>query len=253
MSSIRKAPYAHADGSNCWTKNCRYRIVPETFIASQDKFSQEYHKETIAFHKKLDRKERNSLYYYMKQSSTSVNSYLRFGEQNSQFELMSSIKKKHEYEKYKKGVLDIVKNIDKIFTYSTKYSEPRKVFRGERVPQIMGIENTIASRFKVGEAIEIPNYVSTSVDPGMARNFVWDGSDGGYLMVITTSEGIPVSTDDYESEEEILLPRGRKFMVDKIETSYIRKQGDGRAYGGEYYAPKKSEYKTIYLTLLPEA
>lgn len=99
------------------------------------------------------------------------------------------------------AVQQLSKDLDWAFTY--KVDKPVAVYRGARVNL-----NTGKLELNADAA-----YISTSVDPAVARNF----SSHETIMRIILREGqelIPINGDSsYSTEKEFILPRGSKFRV----------------------------------------
>ena len=84
--------------------------------------------------------------------------------------------------------------------------------------------------YTVGNEIEFPTYLSTTIDPTCAQRYVNEDSSTAIMFVFETDQGVPVDTTATHREElthtqkgerEILLPRDMKFRVSKVEKTRV--------------------------------
>ena len=99
----------------------------------------------------------------------------------------------------------------------------------------------VEDHYKVGEEVEFNSYLSTSADPNVVANMLKDpphpeydrdGLDYSLKNVVfeIIGSGVPLaSVSDFENEErEVLLPRGKKFVVQQVLKDVTYKYVDPR-------------------------
>lgn len=135
--------------------------------------------------------------------------------------------------------------MDSIISKAGKLDKPVSVFRGEKIrDQSLG---EFLKNYEVGSVIEIPYYPSTSFDPKIASEFTGktqSENDKSVVYVIRTKEGAMLHGDVSEQgfrEKEMILPRGRKYRVDKIAKGTI-----------EISPTNKHRHTFVYMTMLDD-
>ena len=103
--------------------------------------------------------------------------------------------------------------------------------------------------FTPGATVNFAAYSSTTVDPGYVARTVGRDQHTSLVLVLDTEEGAPVGYTvprgqarfTQEAEAEVLLPRGRSFVVDRVERAGFASEGYDRV-----------EVLTVFLTATPD-
>jgi hypothetical protein len=83
---------------------------------------------------------------------------------------------------------------------------------GEFAEFLQNVDNSL----KEGTEVEVPCFWSTTIEPNVVRQFMMDWRFQVELT-IDTKEGVPLDGFGMEDEQEVLLQKGKKFKVRKVE------------------------------------
>lgn len=125
--------------------------------------------------------------------------------------------------KARERLIESIGVIDNILAKAT-LPEATVVYRGHRVTIPKGVKplDYIASQHKMGSEFSVKNYASTSLNPAVGAYFAGKQSlrkqdnenKVGVVYEMLTTEGAPIRTHSaVEVEDEVLLPRDKKFRV----------------------------------------
>ena len=144
----------------------------------------------------LSDKQKEAAAFYQGNGFIPMNGYLRRGEHESQ------------------AVKDRIADLDTAMSGAAKLQEPIVVHRGlSRVPEGL----------KAGAVFQDKGYVSTTTDEWKAKEFM-EEADVPVVMRIKVPKGKAVLSMSYATkdpsfgdEQEVLLPRGSKFKVERMD------------------------------------
>jgi hypothetical protein len=271
--STRQAPYHHRDGSNCWTKNCSLEHVgiSDQFFKSGDisafldaktleekSVKNPFLPETKSFRSLEYGSENYKLFIQQSeelQSQVSGAEYQALSEytgwafkqfygylenQNRDGSEFGSQYDDETKAKLKNALASGVKNLDSFVAKAGTLPKPVQVFRGESLPAGTDLDATLAQRYPVGKTVNMKRFLSTSLDPKVASEITGDKKES-YVLVIKTKTGAMLGGDISEQglrEKEVILPRDRKYRVEKITTDTIQ------------WGTTKKTHKTVHLTMV---
>lgn len=270
MSTQTKAPYRHKhDGSNCWTRNCSLDHVSSLQQAAEAGDTAGYLEAKKAIDMKASQKT-SQTFQALEYGSENYKAFMQKSErlveqvEGHEFKTMveytgwayrhyygylegknrdgSDFGSQHDEETRKTltaGLASGVKNLDSLIAKAEKFDKPINVFRGEKTPKGVPLAQHLASKFQVGKSVEIKQFLSTSMDPKVASEIISDDPNS-YVLVIRTKEGAALG--EYLSEQglrekEIVLPRDRKYKVDRIGSDTIQ------------WGSTRKKHTTVYLTM----
>ena len=126
-----------------------------------------------------------------------------------------------DYETFKKGLKadldERIKIIDE--TTSFRFPLPVTVYSGMniRIPEGEDALAHIKSIHKIGSLYSRPSYVSTSTNSAIAASFTVDNGKTPVVYEMITSQGAPIRKLSWlPVEDEVLLPRDKKFRIVQI-------------------------------------
>lgn len=244
MNGYSKAPYRHADKSNCWTKNCSRNHVSNTspkFIFPENDFNK--NSQPVECYKSLeyggeDYKSfvENAEGLVMQVTASEVQSLFEYtgSEYKSYYGFLEGTNR--DGSKYGSQFPELerdnimykldggVRNLDSIIAKAGRFNKPTKVFRGETPPAGVNVMEHLLKNYPVGEVVNVKRFLSTSLEPLVASNTIGDKA-GSYLLVITANEGAAIGDGLSEQglrEKEILLPRNKEYKVTKVSEVIVK-------------------------------
>lgn len=188
------------------------KLTPKQAAAEKAKYEKEIGDKLTEKQGSLSEKQMDSLGTYSGRSYSEMNASMRNGTTPDPISLKADIR-----------------NMDAAFkTDAAVLSESVEIYRG------MGGNNAVANAIRTGDlgeggVIQDKAFVSTSLDPFVARGFA--GGEGSVVMKITApagSRGIymgadpPKNLSGFPVEREMLLPRDSKFRITRIEPTKDR-------------------------------
>jgi len=213
LTSSRPAPYRHADGSNCWTKNCSLNnsnvidtkeafikewfepvsLKPEDkalFLGSNrvrrgvnavgDTSLAEYRAASEAFDASLDKDEVRALNHYMMNGFEYVNPILRGGDQLKVFiEHETEISKYHHTteEEYLERSIPIIAGVDKALSrYNRSHSTPEVLYKAFKVRPLKGETSENAIRRHVSESYRVGDIIEN-------KGYTSTSIDSDYMLL----------------------------------------------------------------------
>jgi hypothetical protein len=187
---------------------------------------------------KLNRDEKNALADYTGSGHSSTNSTLRsiaaFAAKKGEIDYHEKTNFKSSHWKLKKSD-NTLHNMSSAFD-KFKLDQEIVVYRGSQ-----GSESDFLKEKKVGDILDIQNYISSSVDPTVAKNF----GDGKSLLIIRVPKGSKASFiagfSEHTTEAEVILDRGMQLRLIEIRRSYSKPQKDQMR---EYLKDKNGENPT---------
>lgn len=264
--SNRSAPYRHADGTDCYTKDCSLGHVSSVHQAVLDRNVSAYLTARAAEDKSAQRVNTfRSLEYgtplyktFVEQSSAlssqatgkevqavveytgwAYQQYYSFFEgKNSDGSVFGSQYDESTRERLGKALNHGASQIDSFIAKGGKFKKPVQVFRGESVPAGKTLEQHLNETYPVGKSVNVKRFLSTSLDPKIASDIT--GSNESYVVVITTREGAMLDESTSEHglrEKEVLLPRNRDYRVERVSRDVFQ------------WGSTKKTHTTVYLTL----
>lgn len=121
-------------------------------------------------------------------------------------------------------VNEIVKNVDSALTQGPGLQ--RIVYRG--IGRVRGqdfrVKEYINETYQIGKTVKFDSYLSTSRNPVIASSFGICGA----VFEILTPEGMAIGNlSQHAREEEVLLPRGSRYVIVGRKDNVARKKGGG--------------------------
>jgi len=177
------------------------------------------------FSQHLSTEEANALYWHTSDGSGTVNEILhkKYSPESEKWTYENLKRNWGNRDKYSKKMIEKqVKTLDGVFARHS-LPEPVVLYRGfgknnlpdqlDHVhPDSAEMKEYLAEKYPLGETIDIPEYMSTSLDPAVAHKFA------GYeamVLEIKTKRAVPVAMMSAwdESEREFVVNRNGKYRV----------------------------------------
>lgn len=186
------------------------------------------------FEETLTREQKNSLSRYKFTTFRYVNDYLNGGKKflaDHYLARKGSKMSKEDVESYAQAAERDIPALDNALSAYSGNKEPQRLFRAYRVyPSKPGgkttkkdIQDYVASKYKIGEVIEHPAYLSTSADSDYMLVSCEMKPEQIIVHEILSDKGVPLVERNrpgvksiQNAEKEHLIPRGAKLRVVNI-------------------------------------
>lgn len=220
----------------------KYKHIDNTYLYEN---SQKLYKLHLKIRKMLNKKQRNALLQYTSGSSRTINKMLRENKYNEMTidelfdEMARHLQKKRDTQKLGKTCPDISSatleqaffdTINKTVTEGAQIDsifKKMKDYQPFTLPLFRGIDvKTDLKPNKIGSIITFPDFLSTSINPGVAFAYQECGQNPCCILVLHVNDKIPyiplaqTNNKIYNSKHEVLLPRATSWkIIKKYKTS----------------------------------